>query len=47
MDPSDIPRIGDAARDSPENVAIDGDALRRETEVLRQQEDWLRRHGSR
>lgn len=47
MDPRDVPRVGDAARDNPENVAIDGDALQRETEILRKQEDWLARRGRR
>ena len=47
LDPRGIPRVGDAARDSPENVAIDGDALRREMEVLRKQEDWLTRQKRR
>ena len=47
LDPRDIPRLGDAARDSPENVAIDGDALRREMEVLRKQDDWLKQQNRR
>jgi creatinine amidohydrolase/Fe(II)-dependent formamide hydrolase-like protein len=47
LDPSEIPRVGDAARDNPENVAIDGDALRREMEVLQKQEDWLTRQERR
>jgi creatinine amidohydrolase/Fe(II)-dependent formamide hydrolase-like protein len=47
MDPRDIPRLGDVAHDSPENVAIDADALRREMEILRKQEEWLTRKKSR
>jgi creatinine amidohydrolase len=43
MDPREIPRFADAAADSPENVAIDADALRREMDMLRKQEDWLTR----
>ena len=41
MDPRDIPRLGDVARDSPENVAIDDDALQHERQKLRKQEEWL------
>ena len=40
-DPRAIPRLGDAARTSPENVAIDDEALQRERETLRKQEAWL------
>ena len=43
MDPREIPRLGDMARDSPENVAIDDDALRHERQLLRKQEEWLTR----
>lgn len=43
MDPRDIPRLGDVARDSPENVAIDEDALRHERQMLQKQEEWLTR----
>lgn len=43
MDPQSIPRLGDVAHDNPENVAIDADALRREMEILRKQEEWLTR----
>jgi creatinine amidohydrolase/Fe(II)-dependent formamide hydrolase-like protein len=43
-DPRGIPRLGDAARKSPENVAIDDDALCRERETLRKQEAWLARN---
>jgi hypothetical protein len=41
MNPRDIPRLGDAARDGPENVAIDDDALQHEKQKLRKQEEWL------
>ena len=47
LDPRDIPRLGDAARNNPENVAIDSDAQRREMDVLRKQEDWLARQKPR
>jgi creatinine amidohydrolase/Fe(II)-dependent formamide hydrolase-like protein len=47
MDPRDIPRLGDVAWKSPENVAIDADALQREMQLLRKQEDWLARKKSR
>lgn len=43
MDPQSILRVGDVARASPENVAIDEDALQHERQMLRKQEDWLRR----
>jgi len=42
-DPRAIPRLGDASTASPENVAIDAEALRRERETLRRQEAWLSR----
>lgn len=41
LDPRTVPRIGDLARDSPENVSIDADALEREMEILRKQQEWL------
>jgi hypothetical protein len=47
MNPGSIPRLGDAARGSPENVAIDDDALRQERAALRKQEDWLARNEQR
>jgi creatinine amidohydrolase/Fe(II)-dependent formamide hydrolase-like protein len=43
IDPGPIPRLGDAARESPENVAIDDDAMRQERRTLRKQEEWLAR----
>jgi creatinine amidohydrolase/Fe(II)-dependent formamide hydrolase-like protein len=42
-DPRAIPRLGDAARQGLENVAIDDEALQREREALRKQEAWLAR----
>lgn len=47
MDPRGIPRLGDVARESPENVAIDDDALRHESQMLRKQEEWLARRKRR
>ena len=41
LDPRSIPRIGTLAEENPVNVAIDADALRREREILRKQEEWL------
>jgi creatinine amidohydrolase len=41
LDPRTVSRIGDVAQSSPENVAIDAEALRREMSILRQQEEWL------
>lgn len=41
LDPGTVPRIGDLARESPENVSIDADALEREMEILRKQQEWL------
>jgi hypothetical protein len=41
LDPRAVSRIGDMAQSSPENVAIDADALEREMTILRQQEEWL------
>lgn len=41
LDPRSIPRIGTLAQENPVNIAIDADALRREREILRQQEEWL------
>jgi hypothetical protein len=41
LDPRAVSRIGDMAHSSPENVAIDADALEREMTILRQQEEWL------
>jgi hypothetical protein len=43
MDPREIARFAEAAGDSPENVAIDADALRREMDMQRKQEEWLTR----
>jgi len=43
LDPRDIPRLGDLARNSQENVAIDEDALQHEKQMLRKQEEWLTR----
>lgn len=41
LDPRTVPRIGNLARESPENVAIDAEALEREREIRRKQEEWL------
>lgn len=41
--PRDIPRFGDAARNNPENVAIDTDASLREKQMRHKQAEWLAR----
>lgn len=47
IDPGPIPRLGDAARGSPENRAIDDDAIRQERKTLRKQKAWLAHRESR
>lgn len=44
-DDRSFPRFGDLALESPDNISIDQDALRRDEEVRRQQADWLRSRG--
>jgi hypothetical protein len=41
LDPRSIPRIGTLAQENPVNFAIDRDALQREREIVRRQEEWL------
>jgi creatinine amidohydrolase/Fe(II)-dependent formamide hydrolase-like protein len=44
QDARTIPRLGDAARASVENVRVDDEALSREREMLQKQEAWLAKH---
>ena len=46
LDPTEIPRLGTVARSVPANVAIDSDALARDTDIEGKQRAWLKQNGS-
>ncbi len=45
LDERRIPRVGDLARKSAPNVAIDRDAIEREREIQERQQAWLKKHN--
>ena len=45
LDPTELPRLGTVTRDEPAIVAIDTDALARDTEIEDRQRAWLTQNG--